>query len=139
MKQCTQCKQIKPNAEFNSRYGKLKHLLTSWCKQCHYDYKVNRPRTRWERLAHNINRKGTGRVSIPDFRDKLGEPRTCYLCGTPVNWESAELDHVIPISRGGLNAIDNLKWAHRTCNRIKHDLNVDELLELFQQIIDNHN
>lgn len=140
MKTCTKCHLPKPiKGNYRYRSGKQSHTLHTWCNQCHYEYKVSRPRTKWERLAHNINRKGVGRVSIPNLRDKLGEPCTCYLCGLPVSWETAEIDHVAPISRGGINDINNLKWAHRICNRVKHNLNIDEMLELFQQIIDNQN
>lgn len=38
-----------------------------------------------------------------------------------------ELDHVIPVSRGGRNKIDNLVVACRTCNRRKSDRTPDEM------------
>jgi len=44
-------------------------------------------------------------------------PHTCYLCGTPV-WPGVNLhmDHVVPISRGGIHCADNLRPACATCN-----------------------
>jgi 5-methylcytosine-specific restriction endonuclease McrA len=38
-------------------------------------------------------------------------PRTFGLGGT--------VDHVIPISKGGLDVMENVKLAHWTCNRQK--------------------
>jgi 5-methylcytosine-specific restriction endonuclease McrA len=38
---------------------------------------------------------------------------TCWLCGHP---GATTADHVQPRSRGGLDALDNLRPAHRFCN-----------------------
>lgn len=45
----------------------------------------------------------------------------CYLCGTPV-WQGVNLhmDHVVPISRGGIHCADNLRPACADCNLRKH-------------------
>lgn len=51
----------------------------------------------------------------------------CYLCGKPVDFSlkpphplSASIDHVVPIDKGGSpDDIDNLRLAHRCCNRQK--------------------
>ena len=53
---------------------------------------------------------------------------TCYLCGHPVNRtpncydpESATIDHVTPLSRGGQHTRDNTRCAHLKCNSAKQD------------------
>lgn len=51
----------------------------------------------------------------------------CALCGNPIDMEappytpmSCEVDHIIPISRGGAAYdIDNLQLTHAKCNRQK--------------------
>jgi len=50
----------------------------------------------------------------------------CYICGIttlvsapPQAFNKAELEHVIPISRGGSHTPDNLRCACSRCNRIK--------------------
>ncbi len=43
----------------------------------------------------------------------------CHLCGNPVTFRAMELDHVIPLSRGGTHTKNNLKVAHAICNRRK--------------------
>jgi 5-methylcytosine-specific restriction endonuclease McrA len=44
----------------------------------------------------------------------------CWLCGTPV-WQGVNLhmDHVLPISKGGLHCADNLRPACAPCNQRK--------------------
>lgn len=43
--------------------------------------------------------------------------RTCWLCGCPVFRKDASLDHVTPVSKGGSDALSNLRLAHTWCNR----------------------
>lgn len=47
----------------------------------------------------------------------------CWLCGLPINltiaWphpSSFSVDHVIPRSKGGTDALDNLRPSHLGCN-----------------------
>lgn len=48
---------------------------------------------------------------------------TCVYCGA----ESEEIDHVIPLSRGGDNSDKNLVAACKSCNRKKSDKLLSEL------------
>lgn len=49
----------------------------------------------------------------------------CVYCGSS-NIKSLTLDHVIPQSKGGENAWDNLVTACRSCNGAKADLTLEE-------------
>ena len=52
----------------------------------------------------------------------------CHLCGGPINGpEQAEIDHILPLSKGGPHTRDNLAPAHRRCNRIKRGLTESEV------------
>ena len=50
--------------------------------------------------------------------------RACWLCGGAMyigahlrqHPRAATLDHVIPVSKGGSNALHNLRGAHKSCN-----------------------
>jgi len=53
----------------------------------------------------------------------------CGICGLPVPYDNSPasnwgmtVDHVIPISRGGLHAKSNCQLAHRLCNSMKQDV-----------------
>ena len=52
----------------------------------------------------------------------------CGICGQPIDYTLPYLDpgefvvdHVIPLSRGGDDALTNKQAAHRSCNRDKSD------------------
>lgn len=52
----------------------------------------------------------------------------CHICGQPIDYTLPHLDpmsyvvdHVIPVARGGEDALHNKAAAHRTCNRTKSD------------------
>jgi 5-methylcytosine-specific restriction endonuclease McrA len=48
----------------------------------------------------------------------LREESLCWLCGEPARpGDPLEVDHVVPRSKGGLTVRENLRAAHRTCNR----------------------
>lgn len=42
----------------------------------------------------------------------------CALCGKPIeNMKDCTIDHIRPISKGGLTTVDNCRLAHRKCNQ----------------------
>lgn len=58
----------------------------------------------------------------------------CAYCKTDIThfrkrWNSLEIDHVIPKSRGGNDARENLVASCRNCNRSKGDKTRDEFME----------
>lgn len=46
----------------------------------------------------------------------------CYFCGEFVDFDSFEIEHRIPISKGGTNDLSNLFCSCHCCNSIKHDI-----------------
>lgn len=58
----------------------------------------------------------------------------CYLCGEFVDFDSFEVEHHIPISKGGTNVLDNLYCSCATCNAIKRDIYPKEFMEKITQI-----
>lgn len=48
----------------------------------------------------------------------------CAICHQPIDYTAAqyepqafEVDHIIPISRGGIKSVENARATHRHCNR----------------------
>ncbi len=58
----------------------------------------------------------------------------CYLCGEFVDFDSFEVEHHIPISKGGSNSLDNLYCACHCCNSIKQDIYPQEFMGKISQI-----
>ncbi|MBV8537533.1 MAG: HNH endonuclease, partial [Alphaproteobacteria bacterium] len=44
---------------------------------------------------------------------------TCRYCGTTVTTYTATLDHLVPMTAGGTNGLDNLVTACLSCNTHK--------------------
>lgn len=40
----------------------------------------------------------------------------CFVCGEHVDKDKATLEHIIPISKGGTDSMDNLAISHFRCN-----------------------
>jgi HNH endonuclease len=51
----------------------------------------------------------------------------CYLCNSVVDKDESDLDHVVPLSRGGLHSYSNVKLTHSSCNRRKNNKLLSEL------------
>lgn len=41
----------------------------------------------------------------------------CAICGQPItNMKDCTIDHIVPISRGGMTTLENCQLAHFRCN-----------------------
>ena len=62
--------------------------------------------------------------------------KTCCLCGTRIDDTlssphpmSLTIEHLTPIARGGTHNLNNIDFAHRTCNNKKGAKTLDEFRE----------
>lgn len=70
---------------------------------------------RWQR-NHLINKYGA----------------ECYICKEPfATLSEVTIDHWVPLSKGGADAMENYRLAHFDCNQLKADLMPEEF-RLFQ-------
>lgn len=58
----------------------------------------------------------------------------CYLCGEFLDFDSFEIEHKVPLSKGGTNKLSNLCPACHCCNTIKHDIYLHLFIEKIGQI-----
>lgn len=68
-----------------------------------------------------------------------GTKQKCYLTGRPIDLEkdNYNLDHKIPVSKGGTNDISNLGITCPEANSSKSDLTVDEYISLCKEVLLN--
>ena len=58
----------------------------------------------------------------------------CYLCGEFVDFDSFEIEHKMPLAKGGTNDFSNLYCSCHTCNQIKHDIYPADFMEKITKI-----
>jgi CRISPR/Cas system Type II protein with McrA/HNH and RuvC-like nuclease domain len=64
----------------------------------------------------------------------------CYLTGRAINIENSEeyeLDHIIPVSKGGSCELTNMGIACVAANQAKKDLSVEEFIQLCKEVCEN--
>lgn len=59
----------------------------------------------------------------------------CGICGKFVPFDVFTVDHIIPLEKGGTNAMENLQCAHSWCNLIKHNASMEELMVKLVEIV----
>jgi hypothetical protein len=96
---------------------------------------INRLRREWRFRTPNARRHfrrnstNPGNYSDQDVLDTYGT--NCHICSLPVDldaprqvgkegWEKGlHIDHVYPLSKGGLDTLENVRPSHGKCNIIK--------------------
>ena len=137
-RECTKCFRIKPLNEFhNSNTGKggEKNKVTR-CKSCDSEYKkkrrienianIKKKSADMHRIRYAAKKSSSANISInlDDVIDLRG--LNCMYCGietenipTPrgkFNRRRSSLEHIQPLSKGGLHTMNNLGVACLTCN-----------------------
>jgi len=95
-------------------------------KRVQLDDEIERKRRTAERRAFERARLAAvdeeTRQVTAQYRDKVPFSERCVYCHEPITrGVNAHLDHIIPVSKGGLATEENLVWACSTCNLLKSD------------------
>lgn len=96
---------------------------------------------RTARAADKARRRGAVVEAVDPIKVLEADGWHCYLCGahTPRTLrgtyedDAPEVDHVVPLARGGVHGYANLRCACRSCNLSKADMLVDEYLAMLAQ------
>lgn len=146
-KYCSMCKEVKELHNFsnnkNSRDGKQ-----GWCQQCMNKkrqewansnpdrdkelkdrfkqtdkYKIGKKNIKYKRREKLNKTPKEIRLTARQWKDVLEKyNHKCLSCGTT---ESITIDHIKPLSMGGMNTANNVQPLCHTCNSLKRDLEID--------------
>lgn len=126
-KKCSICEREKPID--NSYFGfglKPNGQPKARCKACYRKnsevyYSGNLDHGREKSRANHERRRDEDRGTITNDQKQILryiQGNACAYCGDDLGTEG-ELDHYIPVERGGTHVITNRVWACRSCNRDK--------------------
>jgi hypothetical protein len=163
LKRCGRCNTPKPASEF-SRYGRGTDLrstcraccsardaaraaaniaagLCRTCKRGQIDSPGNKCRQCWfsHVAATRLGSRKHGPAVAALFARQEGR---CALTGSALRiepgrrtWDSASLDHRVPISRGGTNDVGNTQWVTWQVNNAKANYGDRELLAMARALM----
>lgn len=80
-------------------------------------------------------------IKLEQIIEKLGNNPRCYLTGEIIDInrpDTYEFDHIIPVSRGGDNSLDNLQICTKKANRAKGNLLPEEFINLCKSVVSNN-
>lgn len=77
------------------------------------------------------NWKGNGRIKRHLMRKHMN---TCVYCKCKVTEETATIDHVMPLSKGGTHTLDNLWILEAKINSAKGTMSVAEFIAMCRDV-----
>lgn len=61
----------------------------------------------------------------------------CAYCGQHRNIKYMTVDHIIPLSKGGTDSLDNLQCTCKKCNGLKSDMLPHEFTNFIRNMLEN--
>ena len=162
---CARCFHVKTLSEFGTTLAHRKGKLNKLCDEClthiytrNTRYKMDHSLTHhfWRKKAYAANSVARNRyakekaipireVSLTDI-DHIVKPQQlaklyqeqkgiCKYCKVALTVENISIDHIIPVSRSGSNAPENLQLVCQDCNYLKRMRTHPEFVEFVQTYI----
>jgi 5-methylcytosine-specific restriction endonuclease McrA len=92
------------------------------------------------RLLHGTYARVRWQVTANEVLDLLDrQAYRCALTGRQLMPDTAALDHVIPVSRGGEHRIENAQVLQKAVNRAKGTLTNEEFIALCHEVVAHAN
>jgi 5-methylcytosine-specific restriction endonuclease McrA len=127
--------EIYNTKQYGMEVVSIDEWLTSGGRQC----------DRWVNTGSHINRGGGRRIRIPTVlialnydqnvmvnppltadNIRLRDNDTCQYTGKKISRRDGNIDHIVPLSRGGETTWENCVWASRRINTLKGDTPLGE-------------
>jgi len=76
--------------------------------------------------AASVDKKARGRAT--SLKRLVKKTKECPYCGADLG-PNPHLDHIYPISKGGLSIVENVVWCCSSCNEVKMDKGLVQFLK----------
>jgi 5-methylcytosine-specific restriction endonuclease McrA len=107
-------------------------------RKCYLNYKARHPdryrayiraqNTRRRAVVRGAEVKDGGRVNRLIQKWRQAKQFTCYYCGNSFGIRSLEVEHIVPISRGGMHTVENICKSCPKCNSSKHTKPISKVI-----------
>lgn len=141
-KQQRQIKSRKLNHPFISKLSNFKSRISSNFKDQdkknktlnqiihskYWSFIMNRKTKKYDKVDYTVQ----------DVVSKVGDNPKCYITGESIDIykpRTYHFDHIIPISRGGDNSLDNLGLCSKRANLSKSDSTLEEHIEYCKSVL----
>lgn len=124
---CPKCGKLK-KSERNVRFNSLFYSRFT-CSKCNYKgyYYFSFKFEKYQFEEVNTNNSSVAKRKFLYERDF----RKCHYCHKHVPFEESTVDHIHPVSLGGLNTLDNLITSCMKCNGDKSNHSYDDFVNRF--------
>lgn len=101
---------------YRKNRSKIIKKVIDWSKEHPNQYYQNQRAAAHRRRAR-IHKNGNNTLTAQEIKDLFKQHPYCEYCGIE---EALTLDHIIPISKGGQNCLENVTIACNKCNSSKN-------------------
>ena len=127
-KPCLSEKSLRRQTKDSQKYKKIKQRMRERKRifqEVHPEkFKNDRLQRKAKRAARQL-KQSDGSVTQKECYRILNSRNDCLYCGSILDKENRSLDHLEPLSKGGLHSTANLVVCCRTCNIKKKDATFD--------------
>lgn len=122
--QCKACRSAKARARYRENPSRSREATLRW--ELRNPEKVQVAK-RDRRARYKAQKKHAFVAKVYTQRIYARDEGTCYLCDREVPYTTTQFDHLIPISRGGCHAPENVAVSCQGCNTAKSNKLPQEL------------
>lgn len=107
-------------------------------------YRLTNPVQKKVAAFHELTKRRRGvscgsNFTYREFLTKIGPNPKCYITGSAIDLtvpEAYSIDHIVPISKGGDNSIDNAGIIRRDVNEVKGGNTLPQLVQICIEILE---
>jgi len=91
-----------------------------------------------KRKLYRANGTKDPNLNLTELTKKIGDNPRCYLTGDVINLNNPQeysLDHIVPLTKGGQNTLENCGLISKNANVFKSDLLLEDVYRLCEKIL----